>query len=98
MKVLKDIQGSNIFTYFDSSNILRGVYDMNQMSLTITFKDGKTYKYKNIPNRIFVQFERAESQGKYLNYHIKPYYDFERLENVEVDEMKKTIEQNKKRS
>lgn len=96
MKVLKQIKGSAIKAYFDSSNVLYAQYDMNKNELIIVFKKGKAYIYKNVPHRIFVQLERADSQGKFLNQQIKPYYDYEQIEDYDIEKITQTINHNKK--
>ena len=42
-------------------------------NLTITFKRGAQYVYKNVSASDYMRFETAESQGAILNSHIKQY-------------------------
>lgn len=62
--------------------------DSNHVDLYVTFKNGWTYKYKDVKLEDYVLlisgFEQT-SHGKTLNKIIKPNYEFERLENVDTN-------------
>ena len=58
---------------FDSSNIVASSYNTENRDLTVTFKRGTQYIYRNVAQRDYTRFELAESQGKVLNTHIKSY-------------------------
>lgn len=64
--------------------------DANLVELYVTFKNGWTYVYKDVKLEDYVLllsgFEQT-SHGKTLNKVIKPNYEFERLENVNVDDI-----------
>lgn len=92
MKLKKEIEGNIIKVYFNSSNVLYGEYNIKTQELIIVFKDGKTYKYINVPHRNFVQLERAQSQGRFLNKEIKPKFNYEKInDDYDVNEIYQTI-------
>lgn len=80
-------------TWYDSSNIVYSECIDNvddYKDLFITFKDGRTYHYKDVTVQDYLLFREDVSQGKALNKHItkkidkKPVYKFERLENKDL--------------
>ena len=60
----------------------------NVVDLYVTFKNGWTYKYKDVKLEDYILllsgFEQS-SHGKTLNKVIKPNYEFERVDNVDTD-------------
>lgn len=62
----------------------------NKVDLYVTFKNGWTYKYKNVKMEDYILllsgFEQS-SHGKTLNRVIKPNYEFERVDNLNVDDL-----------
>lgn len=85
--------------WYDSSNIYYSkCYDkLNEYKdLEVVFKDGRVYKYLNLPVQSYLLFREgglSGSQGKSLNEFIKK-YKFEKLEKVDItllEEMKKKI-------
>ena len=83
--------------WFESSNIVYSEYvektDRNEGDLYVTFKNGATYKYKNVQlTPDYVMFKHGGldgSHGKALNAHIKPKYEFEKIENKSIDELER---------
>lgn len=79
--------------WYDSSNILYSECDDNLndfKTLRVTFKNGATYEYKDVDVNDYVLFVHGGldgSNGKTLNKVIKPKYEFERLQNLNVDEI-----------
>jgi hypothetical protein len=69
---------------FDSSNIIASSYNNESRDLTITFKRGAQYVYKNVNARDYLRFETADSQGKVLNTHIKS-YEYSKLPDVNTE-------------
>lgn len=78
--------------WFESSNIVYSEFhedaNKNEGDLYVTFKNGATYKYKNVQiTPDYVMFKHGGldgSHGKALNTHIKPKYEFEKMENKDV--------------
>ena len=50
-------------------------YDKNTKQMKITFKQGKTYDYCNVPESIFNAFLNATSIGIYYDQNIKDVYN-----------------------
>jgi hypothetical protein len=48
-------------------------------TLRIIFRSGMIYDYKNVPEKVFMEMKAAYSKGTYLNQHIKPVYEFEKV-------------------
>ena len=72
--ILKRVEKDSVVkSIYDSSNILASKYNKNTKDLTITFKRGAQYVYKNVSASDYMRFETAESQGEILNSHIKQY-------------------------
>jgi hypothetical protein len=61
-----------------SSVILSYNYDTDTGSLNITYVSGVVYTYRLVPERIYKEFKASLSKGRYLNFHIKGKYDFEK--------------------
>jgi|LakMenEpi03Aug12_release.lakeMendotaPanAssembly.Ray.scaffolds.fasta_scaffold966869_2 hypothetical protein len=94
--LLKRVEKENVVkAIYDSSNILASKYEKNNKNLTITFKRGVQYVYKNVSQTDYVRFETSESQGSILNSHIKS-YDVEKGESVHPDSIVEEINKIKK--
>lgn len=63
----------------DSSNIAAIGYDDELYELFVQYKNGMTYKYKEVPANIYESFLKAESKGKFMNEEVKPFYDYDYL-------------------
>lgn len=79
--------------WYDSSNIVYSeVLDKKDAykDLKVTFKDGRTYLYKDLIVQDYLFFKNHDSQGKALNQYItckkdgKPKYAFEKLNNLDL--------------
>ena len=58
----------------ESSNIASAGCD-----LIVSFKNGTTYRYKDVDQDTVQEFFAAESHGKFLNAVIKPHFAVEQL-------------------
>lgn len=58
----------------NSSQISYVGYEDSTSELYITFRNGSTYRYDNVPRNIFEALLKSDSVGKYLNAHIKNSY------------------------
>jgi len=47
--------------------------------MEIEFLGGALYQYENVPEKIFLAFLDAPSQGKYFHQKIKPRFVFSRI-------------------
>lgn len=50
------------------SSMIRAVgYDASSQELEILFNSGKTYRYTNVPEKIYQQLLASESKGQYMH-------------------------------
>jgi len=61
-----------------SSNEAAG-YDLKQRTLRIRYIHGSTYDYQAVPAKTFQDLLAAESKGRFVNWSIKPYYRYRRV-------------------
>ena len=59
---------------FDSSSVAAGGYDARSGTLRLRYIDGDAYDYRNVPSAVFEDLLDAESKGRFVNRHVKPYY------------------------
>ena len=62
-----------------SSNIARYKYDERTHVLTVEFKNGGTYNYYDVPQRVCDQMTAAPSKGGFLAQNIKGAYRYARV-------------------
>ena len=63
------------------STVIKGYhYSEDKEVLTITFTTNRTYKYKNVPEKIYNQFSKATSKGRYFNLNIRDKYEYEEVD------------------
>lgn len=79
-------KGVIVNALYESSNIVSSVYDTTKKDLTIIFKNGGSYTYRDVSHTDYFRFETAESQGRVLNSNIKA-YSFIKNDNVDVNEI-----------
>jgi len=60
----------------ESSMMLRVEYDEDTSELDITFKSGKTYRYREVPPDIYSDLLEAESKGEFFNEMIRDAFQF----------------------
>lgn len=53
-------------------------YDKENKTLVIEFKGGSQYRYKDVPEEVWIAYKGAESVGKFFYKYIKDKYDYER--------------------
>ena len=61
-----------------SSVIQRMFYDAFARELDIVFTTGKTYRYFDVPPKIYAGFVGAASKGEFFNRFIRDAYRFEK--------------------
>lgn len=64
----------------DSSSIDRAGYDDGAHELHLRYRHGATYVYRAVPRQRFAELLAAASKGTYVNRHIKPHYDYRKLD------------------
>jgi len=67
------------YPQFTSSNIESIRYDEEQSLLEVTFLNGGTYQYFDVPSHVSQAFEQAESKGQFLAANIKGHYRYSKV-------------------
>ncbi|MCH4021769.1 MAG: KTSC domain-containing protein [Acetobacter sp.] len=67
------------YSYFESSNVQSARYEDVEQILEVTFHNGGTYQYYNVPVQVAVEFEQAESKGGFLARAIKGHYRYAKV-------------------
>jgi hypothetical protein len=86
---------------YNSSNVLKTTYFPHNNRLYVSFNRGGTYSYENVNEDLYLEFENAESQGKFLREKIIkkpdefPYRKEFTLYPQEIKDLKLIVEQNK---
>lgn len=56
-------------------------YDAEHRVLTVVFRSGKVYYYKEVPKQVYIALRSARSKGRFLNQSVKGHYDYETFED-----------------
>jgi KTSC domain len=63
-----------------SSRLLEAAaYDRSQALLQLSFRNGTSYRYSDVPAEVYDQLLLAESKGKYFNLHIRNRYVYTKI-------------------
>lgn len=54
-------------------------YFPESFTLRVTFVSGLIYDYKDVPPEVFKALKIAGSKGRFLNFHIKGKYEYDRI-------------------
>ena len=73
------IEGKLILNEYDSSNLRRSQYNVENNELIVEFKKGGKYSYEKVPISIFTKMRTAESQGSYFSKNIAKNYKYKKL-------------------
>ena len=73
------IEGKLILNEYDSSNLKRSEYNVENNQLVVEFKKGGKYSYEKVPISIFTKMRLAESQGSYFSKNIAKNYKYKKL-------------------
>jgi len=68
-----------VFYPVQSSNIAQIGYDELESVLYVTFHNGSTYWYSDVPMNIYEGFISAPSAGQYFWQNIRSIYPYERM-------------------
>ena len=60
--------------FVTSSNIESIGYESSLREIHVRFLNGRTYVYHDAEEYVFIEFQNADSLGRYLNQNIKPNY------------------------
>lgn len=79
--VSKQLNTGNMehFSAFESSNISLISYDAASETLQVTFHNGGTYQYFDVPANKWDDFKRADSKGQFLHQQIKDQHRFVKM-------------------
>lgn len=58
----------------DSGAIAQVEYFKKKQEFDVLFRDGTFASYKGVPEKIYLEFLKAPSKGKYFNYNIRDIY------------------------
>lgn len=103
-KTLGIINDKYVEAIYESSNILMSTYFPEKNKLFIHFSRGGTYSYSNINESLYVDFEKADSQGKFFIANIKknpdkyPYAKEYKLTESEINNAKLVIKEHHERN
>ncbi len=92
----EDESGKLIECIINSSNILKTVYFVHNKNLYVYFKRGHVYSYQNIPEDIYLDFEKSDSQGEFFLKEIAANFSYQKLFKLtdsEITETKNLIEE-----
>ena len=65
--------------FLNSSNIANYDHDPATGDLTVSFKSGRTYRYRDVPPRVAEGLRASLSPGRYVWDYIRGQYEFEEL-------------------
>ena len=92
MLIKKVTDKKNIIeSYYNSSNILKSIYHIDTKDLDVVFKRGAVYRYLDVPLKTFEQFEKEQSQGKFLNKRIKDKFTTNKVADVDTQQLVESI-------
>lgn len=63
----------------DSTSLASAYYKPDEEVLTITFRNGGTYRYFQVPNRTYHSLLRAPSKGGFFTRRIRGRFHFEKV-------------------
>jgi len=62
----------------DSSAVTGFGYNPEKRCLRIIFREGETYDYLRVPQRVFAAMQAAPSKGQFVTAEVKGVYDFKK--------------------
>lgn len=94
MLTFKKTENNITLTKYESSTIIQSIYYSENKFLYIFFKGGNVYSYQPISKELYDGFEKAESQGKYLNKNIKSnkFISYRKETKLKEHELKELID------
>ena len=63
----------------ESQHLRSVTYNKGSSTLTITFKRGGTYKYYDVPQKIYEDLLEAESKSTYFRSNIKMVFSYDKV-------------------
>jgi hypothetical protein len=65
--------------YPTSTSIRAAGYSAPDRVMRIQYIEGRVYDYKNVPPSVYEEFLKADSKGQFVNWEIKPNFDYEEV-------------------
>lgn len=62
-----------------SSNVAAIGYDSSTAQLFVQFRTTAVYRYFRVPYGVYLDFMAAPSKGRFLDWHVKPRFPFQRI-------------------
>lgn len=62
-----------------SSNIKEAFYDLDSMTLIVSFQRGATYAYSQVPGDVATDFGKALSSGEFFAQNIRGKFDYRKI-------------------
>lgn len=62
-----------------SSVIEYARYDAGQKCLDVKYRSGRIYRYLDVPDKIYRDYQASYSKGEFLNAVIKKNFEFQKL-------------------
>lgn len=54
-------------------------YDAASKQMQVVFTTGKIYVYKEVPEQLYNDMQKAFSKGEFFNLHIRNHFEFDKL-------------------
>ncbi len=67
----------------DTKDIKAVAYDKKEEILEVVFWNNITYRYFNVPKKVYKELVKAECIHRYLNLHIRSVYPYKSLGRVD---------------
>lgn len=77
--ITERIEGKIISVEINSTNLKYAVYNTEEKTLQITFKNNSLYEYEKVPWSVFTKLRMSESQGKFFNTIIRTTYTHKKI-------------------
>lgn len=69
-----------------STVIGRMDYSADAQTLTICYRSGQVYIYKDVPETVYKDLKASRVKGRYLRFFIKDKYAFEKLDTESYED------------
>ena len=63
----------------ESSSLAAFAYEAEDLALYVRFKNGRTYRYSDVPSSVYEAFADAESKSTFFNGRIQGRYPYSQL-------------------
>jgi lysyl-tRNA synthetase, class II len=63
-----------------STTLKTATFQEHSAFLDLEFRSGTTYRYREVPQRVYQELLKAESKGQYFNQHIRNRFRYVRID------------------